>query len=207
VIQQVNLYRDDVMLRAPQLDLRTLLRGLAALGGVLALISGALGVRDVLQGRALAALHVQLAGLESEVAALEARRAEQADTSALDARIAKLDAERLGKEQLIERIRSSSENRTGFSPHLEGLAHGRVPGMWLDSFEFTHGGRGLGLRGRALYADRVLGFMLELGAHGPYAGKEFEALELSRPDPGEALAFQLHTVDPDAGKRARERRP
>jgi hypothetical protein len=203
VIQQVNLYRDDVVLRAPVLDARTLLRALAALAGALLLASAALGVRDWLQARSLAALQAGAQEGERGLAELEARHAAHSDSAALDAQLAQLEARLRARQHLIELIRASSANRTGFSPELEGLAHGHVPGMWLDAFRFSQGGRGLELRGRSLRADLVPGFVLELGRQAPFGGTEFEALLLERPAGSGALRFEIRTAVPE-GAAAQE---
>jgi Tfp pilus assembly protein PilN len=198
VIQQVNLYRDDVVLRAPRLDAHALLQLLASLCGALVLGSAALGLWEWLQTHSLAALHERATAAERSVAELEARYAALSDSASLDAQISRLESELRAREHLIELIRTSSANRSGFSPQLDGLAAGRVPGMWLDSFRFSGGGASLELTGRALRADRVPGFVLELGKQAPFAGTEFETLLLERPRSGPALRFEIRTAVPDA---------
>jgi hypothetical protein len=185
VIQQVNLYRDDVVLRAPVLDARTLLRALAALAGTLLLASAALGARDWLQVRSLAARQASAQEGERGLVELEARHATHADSAALDAELARLEAQ----------LRAA--NRSGFSPELEGLAQGHVPGLWLDAFRFSHGGRALELRGRSLRAELVPGFVLELGRQAPFGGTEFDALLLERPAGSSALRFEIRTAVPE----------
>jgi MSHA biogenesis protein MshI len=198
VIQQVNLYRDDVVLRAPKLDARALLQLLAALACALLAVSVGLVTWGWLQGRALADLRESNAAGQRDLAALEARYASHADSAALDAEIARLDSELRARQHLIELIRTSSVNRSGFSAQLEGLALGRIPGMWLESFALSQGGRGLELAGRALRPDRVPGFVLELGQQAPFAGTEFEALLLERPAGSGALRFEIRTAVPEA---------
>jgi hypothetical protein len=198
VTQQVNLYRDDVILRAPKLDARALLQLLGALVGALLLATAALGIWDRLQAHSLASLRADAAAGERSVAELEARYAVLSDSAALDAQVARLESDLRAREHLIELIRASSANRTGFSPQLEGLALGRVDGMWLDSFGFAHGGRTLELAGRSLRADLVPGFVLELGKQAPFAGTEFDALLLERPEGSAALRFEIRTAVPEA---------
>jgi hypothetical protein len=199
VIQQVNLYRDDVVLRAPALDARTLLRLLAALAGALVLGSAGLAVWEQLQARSLASLRENAAAGERALAELEARYASLSDSAALDAQLTRLESQLRGRQQLIELIRGSSANRSGFSPQLEGLAWGRLPGLWLDSFRFWQGGRGLELAGRSLRPELVPAFVLELGRQVPFDGTEFHALRLERPADGGALRFEIRTALPDAG--------
>jgi hypothetical protein len=197
MIQQVNLYRDDVVLRAPVLDARALLRALAALAGALLLASLALAVRDWLQSRSLSALQASVQENERGLAELEARHAAHSDSAALDAQLSRLEAQLRARQHLIELIRTSSANRTGFSIELEGLALGRVPGMWLDAFRFSHGGRALELHGRSLRADLVPGFVLELGRKAPFGGTEFDTLLIERPASSEALRFEIRTSVPE----------
>jgi Tfp pilus assembly protein PilN len=203
VSQQVNLYRDDVVLRSPRLDARALLQVLGALALALLVVSVGLASWDWLQGRALDGLRESSAVSQRELAALEARYASHADSAALDAELARLDSELRTRQQLIELIRTSSSNRSGFSPQLEGLALGRIPGMWLETFVFSQGGRGLELSGRALRPELVPGFVLELGQHAPFAGTEFEALLLERSEGSAALRFEIRTAlpEPAAGSR------
>jgi Tfp pilus assembly protein PilN len=197
VTQQVNLYRDDVILRAPKLDARALLQLLAALACALLVVSTGLVGWSWLQGRSLADLRESNTAAQRDLAALEARYATHADSAALDAEIARLDSELRARQHLIELIRTSSVNRSGFSPQLEGLAFGRIPGMWLESFAFSQGGRGLELAGRALRPDLVPGFVLELGQQAVFAGTEFEALLLERPAGSAALRFEIRTAFPE----------
>ena len=198
--QQVNLYRDDVILRAPKLDARALLRGIASLCGALLLASVALGVWDRVQAHSLASLRESAAAGEQGVAELEARYAKLADSAVLDAQVARLESDLRTRQHLIELIRASSANRSGFSPQLEGLSLGRVPGMWLDSFRFSSGGRSLELAGRALRPDLVPGFVLELGKQAPFAHAEFDALLLERPAGSPALRFEIRTELPEDAK-------
>ena len=194
--QQVNLYRDDVVVRAPKLDARALLQLLAALAGALLLGSAGLGVWDRLQVRTLAGLRESGALGERGLAELEARYKSHADSAGLEAQLARLESALRARQHLIELIGASSANRSGFSPQLEGLALGRVPGMWLDSFRFSHGGRALELSGRSLRPDLVPGFVLELGRQTPFAGTEFDALLLERPEGSAALRFEIRTAEP-----------
>lgn len=195
--QQVNLYRDDVILRAEKLDARVLLQLLAALAGALLLGSAGLGVWDRLQAGSLAGLRENAALGKSGLVELEVRYKGHADSAALDAQVARLESELRARQHLIELIGASSANRSGFSPQLEGLALGRVPGMWLDAFRFSHGGRALELSGRALRPDLVPGFVLELGRQTPFAGTEFNALLLERAPESEALRFEIRTAEPE----------
>jgi hypothetical protein len=196
VIQQVNLYREDVMVRAPRLDARTSLQLLVSLLGALLLVSAGLGTWDWVQAGALERLRAAASEGERGLAELEARQRAHSDSAALDAQIASLESQLAAREHLIELIRASSANRSGFSPQLEGLAHGRVPGMWLDSFHFSAGGRELGMTGRALRPDLVPGFVLELGKQLPFAGAGFAALTLELPEGSAALRFEIHSATP-----------
>jgi MSHA biogenesis protein MshI len=197
-LQQVDLYRDDVVLRAPKLDARALLHALGTLAGFLLLVSGCLLTWGGVQLRRTDVLRERTALAEGSLAELEARYKAHADPAALDAQIAKLEAELKLREQLIALIGASSSNRSGFSPQLESLAHGRIDGLWLESFHFREGGRAVDLSGRTLQPELVPGFVLELGKQAPFENAEFESLLLERPQEGDPLRFEIRTAAPDA---------
>jgi len=192
-LQQINLYRDDVVVRAPRLDARALLRGLGTLTGFLLLISACLLGWGGVQLRRTDALRERTAQAEHSLAELEARYQAHADPAPLEAQIAMLEAELKIREQLIELIQTSSANRSGFSPQLEGLALGRLQGMWLESFELREGGRELALSGRTLQPDLVPDFVLELEKHPVFAGAEFESLLLERANDADPLRFEIRS--------------
>jgi hypothetical protein len=153
------------------------------------------------------------AGLETERAAnrLErqlasapaaARHAQQelnameAETVALEAVAARLDAGLLGRT-------------TGFTPQLRALARGSTDGLWLTGIRLDNAGAQIALEGKALDAARVPALIERLRRSPQFAGTAFATIELKPAEeagqraPVTAVRFRLATpvVEPAAGAK------
>jgi hypothetical protein len=103
-------------------------------------------------------LETQLAGAEAQLAALK--------------RIASvIDRGELG-------------NATGYSEYFRALARQHVDGLWLTGLAITGAGCDIGVRGRALDAALVPGFLGRLTKEKIMQGKAFGSLQISQPGQG-----------------------
>lgn len=80
----------------------------------------------------------------------------------------------------------------GYSAYFQALARTRVDGLWLTGIDIGGASADIGLRGRALRAELLPGYLNGLAREPALQGKSFERLEITRPGqaaarPGETL--------------------
>lgn len=180
--QQINLFnprfqKQKRYLTAPAL---ALMLG-AALFGSLAFAVAARGRVAVLENEA--------AKLNERVKAAEARRdttlaglAPRAKEAAVAQQLAQAEAENRalhGVADILEQNRVG--NPRGYSEYFQALARSRVGGLWLTGVEIDGAQADIGLRGRALQAELLPGYLNGLARQPVLQGKAFGHVEIARP--------------------------
>lgn len=190
-MQQVNLLQEDNAEREGW-TLRRLLQILTA--AVLAMVLWSLGhwwwaervARDVAQ------LQQQR---EQALARLgSGERGEPGpEVLALREQVARLEAERDRRRQVVERLRRGGfGNLSGFSSYLAGLAAKDVEGLWLTQVHLSQGGQQMALEGRAWSADRVPELLRVLSEHSAFQGIEFQQVQVSLDETGDGpISYRL----------------
>ncbi len=195
--RQLNLYSIALRPERPALDARRL----AAISGA---SLGLLLVAGVVVGWHARAADARVDRLEARRAAESTRVVElaalhpprQADAR-LEAGVARLEAERAAKQELLSRLGNERlGNQRGFSEHVAGLARRRVEGIWLRRIELAAGGSSLHLAGGALAPELVPRFLDALGEEDAFAGQAFRALRLAQSEG--SLAWSARTDLEDA---------
>lgn len=194
MIQQVNLYTDELRPRHEPLQAATALFVLA-LALVLIIIAAGY-VRYELGARqdALAESKTGLQALEARAGALtaevESQRKDPALALALD-EVAGRIAQRRRLLEEVERLVVTGEE--GFSPYLSAMAR-QVPGdVWLTGFRINLALAEVGLTGRARSGSRVPLYLERLGDEAVFRGREFERFELERHESGQWIDFNVAT--------------
>jgi hypothetical protein len=72
-------------------------------------------------------------------------------------------------------------NATGYSEYFRALARQHVDGLWLTGLAITGAGCDIGVRGRALDASLLPGFLGRLTQEKIMQGKAFGSLQISQP--------------------------
>ena len=184
---------------------------------------------------ALSAVHAyfrhDVAGLAGELASAEAllkaqrgyteklktEAAARKTSAQLETETAHLETELKQARDAMDALKGSTiGSQQGFAEYLRAFSRQSVGGLWLTGL--TIGGGEIEIRGRALSADLVPGYIQRLNREKVLAGRSFARLEMSqpRPEPEKArdneakaaprmaryLEFSLATAEPAAGTGA-----
>jgi len=171
-------------------------------------------------------LRYQITGLRAELAQVEraVKEEQQKQTEAAQTLAARVQDPALAAE--IERMdRQLSALRAslavlksgvigdvdGYSRHMLGFARQALEGLWLTGFSIA--GTEISIEGRALRADLVPMYFKRLAQEPAFAGRDFSALSIGRPQvvaqkdgvgPGGYLAFRLVAGEAGAAPRGVE---
>ncbi len=182
--QQINLFnprfrKEKRYLTAPALTLMLA----AALAGSLAFAVAARSRAAGLEAEA-AAVKAQLAEAETRkqtvLAALVPRAKDAAVEEALAAGEADSRALR-GVSAILEQDKVG--NPHGYAAYFHALARNRVTGLWLTGVQVDGAQADIGLRGRALQAELLPGYLNGLAREPVLQGKAFGHVEIGRPAP------------------------
>lgn len=193
--QQINLFNPDFLKKR---ELFTAIMLLQVLAVLLVVMVGA----TIQQYRQVQIMTMQAkegaVQLEQERARLVEVAAEYAPRprdSALDKKTANLEALLLGKDAVLEVLRSDSLGNTkGYSGYMQAFARQAVNGLWLTSFSITGTGQDMAMGGRTLRSELLPAYILRLNQEVVTQGREFSALEIRQPKEEPA------TPDKPAGK-------
>lgn len=105
--------------------------------------------------------------------------------AAADARLAELEAQLQGRQQVLDILNSGAVGTTsGFSQYMAALSRQTMTGVWLTAFDFAAGATQLTLRGRALSPDLVPAYLQRLTQEAPLQGRRFASMAISQPARG-----------------------
>lgn len=190
--QQINLFQPHFRRQRKSFSVRHLPRAVGLVLAGCAIVYGyaALKTRqlEALAGQAGAAVETQ----RKLVAELDRRFPAQGPSTLLESEIARLEADRQRRQQLLGAL-STGElgNTAGFSEFLAALGRRDLPGVWLVGVSIADAGKALQVQGRALGADLVPAYLESLGAEPLMQGRRVTELKLaarSRPAEKDASA-------------------
>lgn len=193
MIQEINLYRSQVFTANNTLITRMLVLWAVALALVLAYAAYA-GWRLHQMDDVSRQVQVQR---DETTAALEQhrRQAISPEMQSLESNRALLRAELADRQKILQQVLDNgSNNQTGFSEQLFGLARQRVAGLWLDHILLINGGRSVKLSGYANSERLVPELLQKLGQEKSFEGLSFKQVEISRVEaPPETFHFVLRS--------------
>ncbi|NIA52661.1 hypothetical protein HAV22_03180 [Massilia sp. TW-1] len=189
--QQINLFNPQFQ---PQKKLFTV-RGMACVLGVLVVGIAVAGVfakvrvarleTEVAQGEA----SVQKAQKRLEVATAEF--APRTKDARLEAELAEAQSERDALRRVADVIqRGDLGNTQGYAEYFRALARQGVDGLWLTGVSITGAGMDIGVRGRALDAALVPGYLARLRNERILQGKPVGSMQI-----GQAAAVKVRGAD------------
>ncbi|MCS0584820.1 hypothetical protein NX784_24840 [Massilia pinisoli] len=189
--QQINLFNPQFQ---PQKKLFTV-KGMACVLGVLVVGIAVAGVfakvrvarleTEVAQGEA----NVQKAQKRLEVATAEF--APRTKDARLEAELAEAQNERDALRRVADVIqRGDLGNTQGYAEYFKALARQSVDGLWLTGVSITGAGMDIGVRGRALDAALVPGYLARLRNERILQGKPVGSMQI-----GQAATVKVHGAD------------
>lgn len=185
--QQINLYNPAFEEKRKLFGAATMVQALLVLVlGVAAMWFYANRQVADLQARASAGA-AQLAKKKAQLAMVGTEFAPRQKSPELEARLAEAEAQ-LAALKRIEGVIARGElgNAKGYSEYFRALARQHVEGLWLTGVAITGAGCDIGVRGRALDASMLPGFLGRLTNEKIMQGKSFGSLQIGQPTQGAA---------------------
>lgn len=180
--QQINLFNPRFQKQKRYLTAPALVLMLGAA------LFGSLAFAVAARGR-VALLEKEAARLTEQVKAAETRRdtalaglVPRSKDAAVELQLSQAEAENRalhGVADILEQNRVG--NPHGYSEYFQALARGRVSGLWLTGVEIDGAQADIGLRGRALQAELLPGYLNGLARQPVLQGKAFGHVEIARP--------------------------
>lgn len=193
--QRIDLYRDDLRPLEPSEELP---RNLALIGlAVVAMLlwGGVAQWRASTSTDRLAALTLEQADLQSQMAAASEQLAARKPDPALTLALLEAQFAVDGRRWLVDQLAGAGDEVVPFSGVLEGLGRQRPAPLWLTRIRVAGAGAELGLGGRTLDAEAVPGFLQGLSTEEGLKDREFTHFTIERPKaPGEPLHFDMATA-------------
>ncbi|MFN7085125.1 MAG: PilN domain-containing protein [Burkholderiales bacterium] len=158
-------------------------------------------------------LEAELQSAQTELKAKQSRVQKLVEASvaprrdaALDAEIARLEAElRRGRENMEALKSGALGDQQGFSEYMRAFSRQALSGLWLTGF--TIAGGNISIQGRVTHADLVASYIQRLNQEKVFQGRTFAALEMHTPKGEDKddkkktprfLEFTLTTAEPAA---------
>ena len=194
IVQQVNLYTDDLRPRQGKLQAGTALSVLVL--GLVAFVVAAGVVRyqeSQLQAK-VGTLQQQSERLQSSVEQLTSEVSARQPDPAVEAALESVTATLVRRQQLLGRVENLiATEATGFSASLLALARQVPQGLWLTQIRLDARQGNVGLAGKAQSGRLVPVYLEKLGDEPAFAGKTFGSFRLDREEDGRWIEFRVAT--------------
>ena len=209
--QQINLFNPIFLQQKKIFTTNTMARalGVLLLGGLLMVAYGRSRVAAL--EKEAAKTTALLAVRQSKLDQVNLEYAPRKKSPELDAQLrqAKAELAALGEVAGILR-RGELGNTEGYSGYFKALARQNVDGLWLTGVSIVGAGNDIGVRGRALDAALVPGYLGKLAHEGVMQGKAFTSLQIRQPSSKEVegtpvmapfVEFNLQAAAPEEAKK------
>jgi Tfp pilus assembly protein PilN len=187
--QQINLFNPDFLQKKKLFTATTMAAGL----GVLLLGLAAVGVAAKMRVASLQAQAaqgaVQLEKTQKRLAGVVAEFAPRKEDPRLAEELSQAQSELLALKEVAGVIeRGELGNTEGYAEYFRALARQNVEGLWLTGVSIAGAGLDIGVRGRAMDAALVPGYLGRLRNERVMQGKPVGSLQI-----GEAAALRVVT--------------
>lgn len=178
--QQINLYNPLFLKQEKHFSARTMAQAL----GIIALGIAALYVYAMLESRKAERTAQQqrdhLAAQRDQLVKLGSQLATQGISKALEAEVARLDAELRTRQGTLDALNTGElGNTAGFSDFFAAFGRQTMPGVWLTGFSIGDAGNELFVSGRALQADLVPAYLRALNNEAMMRGRRIVEMKLA----------------------------
>lgn len=192
MIQQVNLYTDELRPRKERLQAVTAVAVLVFGLVLVACVAGYFAYQNSVMDNKASRLDRQNRQLEQAVAELSvAVQARQPDAE-LEEALSRVTQTLARRQRLLDRVESLvlSEGR-GFSPQLAALARQIPEDVWLTDVILESGSDRVTIEGRSRDGALVPLYLENLGEEAAFTGRTFGVFRLSRSEEGRWIDFHV----------------
>lgn len=181
--QQINLFNPIFLKTKKVFSAISLLQtfGLVSLGAICMLMyviyqsAGLMRSADIVTA--------QLRNAEAQIAKLRAQAVVPVANKALEASLAKLEADIQNRQKITAVLQKNDFGNTqGYSAYLVAFARQIPTGLWLTGFTIRGGGNEISLQGRTLKPELVPTYVSQLKREPAMQGKSFSALQMQLPE-------------------------
>ncbi|GAB3409985.1 hypothetical protein NX774_08010 [Massilia agilis] len=180
--QQINLFNPAFQEKRKAFGAAAMAQALALLVLGVALLAG-YGSRHAAQLQHQADAGARKVEKEkAQLALVAVEFAPRQKSAPLETELAEAEGQLAALKRIADVIdRGELGNATGYSEYFRALARQRVDGLWLTGLAITGAGCDIGVRGRAVDAALLPGFLGRLTREKIMQGKSFGSLQISQP--------------------------
>jgi Fimbrial assembly protein (PilN) len=185
VSQQINLFNPVFLQQKKIFSARTMAAALLVLfaGSAAIYAYGNMRVQE-LQRQATAGA-AQVEQKQARLTSVSAEFAPRQKSAAVEAELAEAQSQLAALREVSGVLqRGELGNTQGYAEYFRALARQHVEGLWLTGVSISGAGIDIGVRGRALDAQRVPGYLNRLTGEPVMRGKAFGSLSISQADAG-----------------------
>jgi hypothetical protein len=205
VSQQINLFNPAFSKQRELFTASMLVRALAALVLVIVSVYGYQYRQVMLLDKQIKTGATSLTQEQARLVKVAAEHAPRQKDAALEKRVAEMEQQLKGEEEVLEVLQSGRLGNTqGYSGYMRAFARQTVNGLWLTEFGIKGAGKEMLLGGRTLRPELVPAYIQRLNQEVAMQGRDFAALEMQRPKMESAskdkplkvqnyLEFRLHS--------------
>jgi len=198
MIQQVNLYTDELRPRREKLQAGAALSVLALALVVVIVTAGVVRYQESRLQAQVEARQQQNEQLRQSVEQLTAEAEARQPDPEVEAALERVTATLSRRQRLLERVeRLAAGETTGFSAPLAALARQVPKGLWLTHIRLDGRQGDVGLAGMTEAGRLVPMYLEKLGDEPAFAGKTFGSFRLDRGEDGRWIEFRVAS---DAGR-------
>jgi len=192
MIQQVNLYTDELRPRKEKLQAGTAISILVVGLVLVAFVAGFLTYQNSVMANKASRLDRQNQQLEQAVAELTAAVQARQPDSEVEEALARVTQTLARRQRLLEKVESLvlSDGRQ-FSPQMAALARQIPEDVWLTGVILESGADKVTIEGRSREGALVPLYLENLGEEAAFTGRTFGAFRLSRPEEGRWIDFHV----------------
>jgi len=210
--QQINLFNPAFRKQREWLSASMLVQALAALVLIMVVVYGYQYRQVALLDKQIKSGATSLAQEQASLVKVAAEHAPRQRDAALEKRVADMEQQLKGEEEVLEVLQSGSLGNTqGYSGYMRAFARQTVNGLWLTEFGIKGAGKEMLLGGRTLRPELVPAYIQRLNQEAATQGRDFAALEIQRPKAETAskdrplkvpnyLEFRLHSGTTEGAK-------
>jgi hypothetical protein len=182
VSQQINLFNPAFSKQRELFTASMLVRALAALVLVIVSVYGYQYRQVMLLDKQIKTGATSLTQEQARLVKVAAEHAPRQKDAALEKRVAEMEQQLKGEEEVLEVLQSGRLGNTqGYSGYMRAFARQTVNGLWLTEFGIKGAGKEMLLGGRTLRPELVPAYIQRLNQEVAMQGRDFAALEMQRP--------------------------
>jgi len=179
VSQQINLYNPLFLKQEKHFSARTMAQALGVIAIGLAALYGYAMLETAKTERTARQQREQLASQRDQLVKLGTQVATQGASKALEAEVAKAEADTRTRQATLEALNAGElGNTAGFSDFFAAFGRKAMPGVWLTGFNIGDAGNELVVQGRALQAELVPTYLRALNSEPMMRGRSVVEMKL-----------------------------